>query len=439
MTVSWSCKMWPGSRMQRPPFSSGIFIMFSLFNYLLGLGKTIVVSCLSTLLLEKLLEVKDDARFNMKLWEVGPPQVEDFKNMMDNVVKTDLHVSLTGDGNVWIKQFSSGAGWDLVKVKGFSFRGILTGEQGDDGCIMVAAYVLGGCFLVQTRPWPYTSQLGVPVTRGEKAWDSDDTWGDLEGQGIVGLIQVERDRPLRKAHKVSGPVTPNLLQFRVRFLPLRIKGSMAALDFINKEDADVLEFAFMIRLKTLLNNGAPFTLGDIVPRHTWLSDDLHHMQLQLPSPPRSLIYRLSKNSYTDTIMKLERRIFKRDGEVEAKVIFMHMERKYRCKSTLLDWGLSEERGDSHSLDRSCGRAAGEHARDSKINCDWRLSLPSAWSDSAISKKLSDPLQRVPNYPEELETLQLQQLKDEEKMLLQCRYGLEVFRHFPPPKLMRSYV
>ncbi|EFJ31902.1 hypothetical protein SELMODRAFT_408224 [Selaginella moellendorffii] len=179
----------------------------------------------------------------------------------------------------------------------------------------------------------YTSQLGVPVTRGEKVWDgSDDTWGDLEGQGIVGLIQAERDRPLRKARKVSGAVTPNLLQFRVRFLPLRIKGSMAALDFINKEDADVLEFAFMIRLKTLLNNGAPFTLGDIVPHHTWLSDDLHHMQLQLPSPPskfdfgvglylayqirdpadsiQSLIYRLKKNSYTDTIMKLERRIFR---------------------------------------------------------------------------------------------------------------------------------
>ncbi|EFJ18051.1 hypothetical protein SELMODRAFT_420523 [Selaginella moellendorffii] len=152
----------------------------------------------------------------------------------------------------------------------------------------------------------YISQLGTIVSRAAKVWDGrfEDTWGDLEGQGIVGLVEIERGCPTRppgKVGKVPSAVTPNALAFRVRYCPVAAY-SLALVDIIPKglwpdltnnswavkEDSDVLGFVFMLWLKTHLDGGQEFKLSDIIPSHLSLNDYLDGLNLQLPSPPKEL-------------------------------------------------------------------------------------------------------------------------------------------------------
>ncbi|EFJ09616.1 hypothetical protein SELMODRAFT_427903 [Selaginella moellendorffii] len=195
----------------------------------------------------------------------------------------------------------------------------------------------------------YISQLGTIVRRADKVWDGrfEDTWGDLEGQGIVGLVEIERGpptRPPRKACKVFSGLAPNA---RVRYSPIAAY-SLALADSIPKglwpdltndswavkEDSDVLGFTFMLWLKTHLDGGQEFKLRDIIPSHSSLSDYLDGLNLQLPLPPEELdwticqpevlptsraeslelmagdpkafIFSLKKNMYVDAIIRVQK-------------------------------------------------------------------------------------------------------------------------------------
>ncbi|XP_024541602.1 U-box domain-containing protein 4 [Selaginella moellendorffii] len=161
----------------------------------------------------------------------------------------------------------------------------------------------------------YISQLGTIVRRADKVWDGrfEDTWGDLEGQGIVGLVEIERGpptRPPRKACKVFSGVAPNA---RVRYSPIAAY-SLALADSIPKglwpdltndswavkEDSDVLGLTFMLWLKTHLDGEE---LDWTICQPEVLPTSRAELEL-MAGDPKAFIFSLKKNMYVDAIIRL---------------------------------------------------------------------------------------------------------------------------------------